>query len=100
MAETFEILYRGSASTSLTTVYTVPAATKTLVTSILVTNTAGSSATYDIHLDDVEIANDVSVPANDSALLEIKQVLDAGQTIKALASATTVRFHMSGLEIS
>lgn len=100
MAETFSVLYRGAASTSSTTLYTVPTGTKTLVTSILVTNTAGSSATYDILLDNVAAANDVPVPANDSALLEIKQVLNAGQTIKALASATTVNFHISGLEIS
>jgi hypothetical protein len=100
MANTFKVLFRGAAETSSTTLYTTPSATTTLISSILVTNTAGSAATYDILLDDVAIANDVSVPANDSALLEIKQVIEAGQTIKALASATTVNFHISGLEIS
>jgi hypothetical protein len=100
MANTFKVLFRGAASTGSTTLYTTPSATTTLISSILVTNTAGSSATYDILLDDVAIANDVNVPANDSALLEIKQVIEAGQTIKALASATTVNFHFSGLEIS
>lgn len=100
MANTFKVLFRGAASTSEATLYTTPAATTTLISSILVTNTAASSATYDILLNDVAIANDVSVPANDSALLEIKQVIEAGQTIKALASATTVNFHISGLEIS
>jgi hypothetical protein len=100
MANTFKVLFRGAASTGSTTLYTTPSATTTLISSILVTNTAGSAATYDILLDDVAIANDVSVPANDSSLLEIKQVIEAGQTIKALASATTVNFHFSGLEIS
>jgi hypothetical protein len=100
MANTFKVLFRGAAETSSTTLYTTPSATTTLISSILVTNTAGSAATYDILLDDVAIANDVNVPANDSALLEIKQVIEAGQTIKALASATTVNFHISGLEIS
>jgi hypothetical protein len=100
MANTFKVLFRGAAETSSTTLYTTPSATTTLISSILVTNTAGSAATYDILLDDVAIANDVSVPANDSALLEIKQVIEAGQTVKALASATTVNFHISGLEIS
>jgi hypothetical protein len=100
MANTFKVLFRGAASTGSTTLYTTPSATTTLISSILVTNTAGSAATYDILLDDVAIANDVNVPANDSALLEIKQVIEAGQTIKALASATTVNFHISGLEIS
>jgi hypothetical protein len=100
MANTFKVLFRGAASTGSTTLYTTPSATTTLISSILVTNTAATAATYDILLDDVAIANDVSVPANDSALLEIKQVIEAGQTIKALASATTVNFHISGLEIS
>lgn len=100
MANTFKVLFRGAASTSSATLYTTPALTTTLISSILVTNTAASTATYDILLNDVSIANDVTVPANDSALLEIKQVVETGQTIKALASATTVNFHISGLEIS
>jgi hypothetical protein len=100
MANTFKVLFRGAASTSNTTLYTVPASTTTLVSSIVVTNTASAAATYDLSLDDVVLANDVSVPGNDSAVLEIKQVLATGQTIKGLASATTVNFHISGLEIS
>jgi hypothetical protein len=100
MANTFKVLFRGAASTSSTTLYTTPSATTTLVSSVLIVNTATSAATYDILLDDVAIANDVSVPANDTVLIELKQVLEAGQTIKALASATVVNFHISGLEIT
>lgn len=100
MANTFKVLFRGAASTSNTTLYTTPAATTTLISSVVVTNTAGTDATYDISLNDVVLANDVTVPANDSAVLELKQVIEAGQTIKGLASATTVNFHISGLEIS
>jgi hypothetical protein len=100
MANTFNVLYRGAASTSLTTLYTAPASTSTLITSITITNAAGSSATYDISLNDVPLANDVAVPANDSVILEPKQLILAGETIKALASATTVYFHISGLEIT
>lgn len=100
MANTFKVLFRGAASTSSATLYTVPASTTALVTSVVVVNTAGSAATFDMSLDDVQIANDVAVPANDSIILELKQVIDAAGTIKALASATTVNFHISGLEIS
>lgn len=100
MANTFKVLFRGAAATSNTTLYTVPAATKALITSVVVVNTAATSATFDMSLNDIQIANDVAVPANDSIILELKQVLDAAQTIKALASATTVNFHISGLEIS
>lgn len=100
MANTFKVLFRGAASTSSTTLYTVPAATTTLVSSVVISNTAAAAATYDISLDDVVIANDVAISANDSVVLEIKQVIDSGATIKALASATTVNFHISGLEIT
>jgi len=100
MANTFKVLFRGAAATSSTTLYTVPAATTALVTSVIIVNTAAAAATFDMSLNDVQIANDVTAPANDSVILEIKQVMDATQTLKALASATTVNFHVSGLEIS
>lgn len=100
MANTFKVLFRGAASTSSTILYTTPASTTTLISSILVTNTSASPQTYTLLMNDVSIATTVSVPANDSALLEIKQVLPAGQTLKGLASATSVNFHASGLEIT
>jgi predicted nuclease of predicted toxin-antitoxin system len=100
MANTFTALFRGAASTGSTTLYTVPAATKTLVTSITVANTASADATFDLELNSFAIANDVAVAANDSITWEVKQVLDATNTITGLASATTVNFHISGLEIS
>jgi hypothetical protein len=100
MANTFKVLFRGAATTGSSTLYTVPALTTTLISSVVVVNTASSPATFDMSLNNVQIANDVTVPANDSIILELKQVLDATQTLTALASATTVNFHISGLEIS
>jgi hypothetical protein len=100
MANTFKALFRGAAATSSTTLYTVPANTTTLINSVVVTNTSSSAATFDMSLNDVQIANDVTVPANDSIILELKQVIGATQTIKALSSVTTVNFHVSGLEIA
>ena len=103
MATTSKVLFRGAASTSSTTLYTVPTtSTTTIVTNILVANTAGTSATFDLSLDDVQIANDVSVAANDTVVIDLKQVLPANatpKTIKGLASATTIIFHISGVEI-
>jgi hypothetical protein len=99
MATTTKALARTAAATSSTTLYTVPSATTTVVTNILVTNTAGTAATFDLLLDDVSIANDVAVAANDTLSIDLKQVLAAAKTIKGLASATTVNFHISGVEI-
>lgn len=100
MANTFKVFYRGNASTGSTTLYTTPAATTALLTTLVVTNTASAAATFDLSLGGVQIANDVSVAANDTVILELKQVLSATNTITGLASASTVNFHISGLEIS
>jgi len=59
-----------------------------------------TSTTLYILLDDIPLATTTAVPANDSAILEIKQTLATTKTIKALASAITVAFHISGIEIT
>ena len=100
MATVSKALARTAAATSSTTLYTVPASTTTVVTNILVANTASSGATFDLLLDDVSIANDVSVAANSITVIDLKQVLAQNKTIKGLASAVTVNFHISGVEIA
>jgi len=42
----------------------------------------------------------IAVGGNDSTVIDIKQVLTATQTITGGASATTINFHISGVEIS
>jgi hypothetical protein len=100
MATTSKALARTAAATSNTTLYTVPASTTTVVTNVLVANTASTAATFDLSLDDVQIANDVSVAANSITVIDLKQVLAQNKTIKGLASAVTVNFHISGVEIA
>ena len=100
MATTSKILFRGAASTSSTTLYTVPASTTTVVTDIVITNTAATSGTYELLLNDVVLAKTVTVGANDSTIIQLKQPLTATQTIKGLASAVTINFHISGVEIA
>ena len=100
MATTSKILFRGAASTSSTTLYTVPSATTTVVTDIVITNTAASSGTYELLLNDIVLAKTVTVGANDSTIIQLKQPLTATQTIKGLASAVTINFHISGVEIA
>jgi hypothetical protein len=101
MATISKALFRGAATTTTTTtLYTVPSATTTVVTDIVVTNTAGAAGTFTMALDDVSIATTVSVGAYDSTVISIKQVLATTKTIKGGASATTINFHISGVEIS
>lgn len=100
MATTSKALARTAASISNTTLYTVPAATTTIVTNIAVTNTAAAQATFTITLNGVALLSGVSLAANTTAFFDIKQTLSATQTIAGFASATTVNFHISGVEVA
>ena len=100
MATTSKTLFRGAASTSSATLYTVPSATTTVVTDIVVTNTATSSADFTLSFNDIVFAKNITVGATDSTIIQVKQPLTAAQTIKGLASAVTVNFHIGGVEIA
>jgi len=101
MATVSKTLFRGAATTATsTTLYTVPSATTTVVTNIVVVNTSNANRTFTFSLAGVKLAETVTVGAFDSAVLDIKQVLNATQTIQGGASATSVTFHIGGVEIS
>lgn len=101
MANTPKVLFRGAATTTTTTtLYTVPSATTTIVTDIVVTNTAGTAGTFTMALAGTSIATTVTVGAYDSTVIPVKQVLVATNTIQGGASATTINFHISGVEIA
>lgn len=100
MAVTSKTLARTAASTSNTTLYTTPSATTTIVTNIVVANTAASAATFTLNLNGTAVLSGVSLAANSTAFFDLKQALAATQTISGLASATTVNFHISGVEIA
>jgi hypothetical protein len=100
MATTTKVLARAAAATSSATLYTVPASTTTVVTNIVVTNTAASAATFTLGLNGVSLFTTTAIAANSTAMFDLKQVLATTQTITGLASAVTVNFHISGVEIS
>lgn len=100
MATTTKALFRGAAATSSATLYTVPSSTTTVVTNIAVVNTAGSAGTFTLFLDDVDLHTTTAIAANSTVYIDLKQVLATTKTIKGLASATTIDFHISGVEIS
>jgi hypothetical protein len=100
MATTTKALFRGAASTSSTTLYTVPSSTTAVVTNIVIANPTGSAVTASLLLDDIDLVGSVSVAANSSAFFDLKQVLATTKTIKGSASSTSVDFHISGVEIA
>jgi hypothetical protein len=100
MATLTKALARAAAATSSATLYTVPSATTAVISNIVVTNTAASAATFTIALDGVVLQAASPLAANSSAYFDLKQVLATTKTITGFASATSVNFHISGVEIS
>lgn len=100
MATTTKALARTAAATSSTTLYTVPSATTAVVSNIVICNPTTSGVTASILLNDIDLLGSVAIAANTSAFFDLKQVLNATQTIKGSASSTSVDFHISGVEIA
>jgi hypothetical protein len=89
---------RGAFATSSATLYTVPVSTTAIITSVAVTNTSGSAQTYTINLDGVALFGTTSIPANTTHVVDMRQVLTTTKVIAGFASATSVNYHISGME--
>jgi hypothetical protein len=94
---------RGSFATSVADIYIVPTnSTTSIVTNIVISNTTNSQQTFTILLDEVEIFNTTPIAANSTVSIDLKQVLDASTSLKKItgfATATTVKYHISGIEL-
>ncbi len=97
---TSKALFRGAATTTVgTTLYTVPASTTTVVTNICITNTAASAGTFTLSLAGTSLQTTSAIAANSTIYIDLKQSLVATNTITGGASAITISFHISGVEI-
>jgi hypothetical protein len=93
-------LARTAAATTSTTLYTVPSATTTVVSNIVICNPTASAVTASMTINAIDLLGSVSIAANSSAFFDLKQVIPATQVIAGSASSTSVDFHISGVEIS
>jgi len=105
MATITKALARAAASlTTTTNLYTVPADTTAVVTNIAVTNTASSSGTFTIAMGPsgatIPLHTTTAIPANSTVYIDLKQTLAATNVITGGASAITINFHISGVEIA
>lgn len=109
MPTTYKVLGQSNPSaTTATTLYTVPSATTSVVSTITVANQAASAATFRIAVrPNAEtlaakhyVAYDSTVAANDTTALTLGITLDAADVITVYASTTTVSFNAFGSEIS
>ena len=96
------------AATTATTLYTVPSATQSIVSTITVTNQTATAGTYRIAVRvagatlaaNQYIAYDVSLPGNATDTLTLGVTLGAADVITVYASAATFSFNAFGSELS
>jgi hypothetical protein len=109
MATTYKVLGQvNPAATTATTLYTVPASTQTIVSTLTVTNQTATAGTYRISLrvaaaaDNAKqyIAYDVSLPGNATDTLTLGVTLGATDVVTVYASAATFSFNAFGSELS
>jgi hypothetical protein len=109
MATNYKVLGQVNPSaTTATTLYTVPSATQSIVSTLTVTNQTATAGTYRISLrvaaaaDNAKqyIAYDVSLPGNATDTLTLGVTLGAADVITVYASAATFSFNAFGSELS
>jgi len=95
-------------ATTETDLYTVPAATETVVSTLVVANRAATSASYRISISvngaatatKDYIAYDVSIPSNGITSLTLGLTADATDKIRVYASSANLSFNLFGSEIA
>jgi hypothetical protein len=109
MPTTYKVLAQSAPSaTTATDIYTVPSATATIVSSIVVANRATTAASYRIAVrpNGATLANqhylayDVNVAGGDSTTLTLGITMDAADVVTVYASNANLSFNIFGSEIA
>jgi glucose-6-phosphate dehydrogenase assembly protein OpcA len=109
MATVYKVLGQSAPSaTTATTLYTVPADTSAVVSTIVVANRTNSSATYRIAVrpagatlaNQHYLAYDVPVAASDSTTLTLGITLAATDVVTVYGSTNNLSFNVFGSEIT
>lgn len=109
MATTYKVLGQSNPSaTTATTLYTVPAATSTVISTINICNQGASTDTFRIAVRPAGetlaakhyIAYDTAIPAYDSISLTIGITLATTDVVTVYAGTANLSFNLFGSEIS
>lgn len=109
MPTTYKVLGQVNPSaTTATTLYTVPSATSSVVSTITVCNQAGANGSYRIAIRPSGaslaaqhyMAYDVAISANDTTTITLGITLAATDVITVYASSTSMSFSAFGSELS
>jgi glucose-6-phosphate dehydrogenase assembly protein OpcA len=109
MPTTYKVLGQSNPSaTTATTLYTVPASTSTVVSTISVANLTGTAATFRIAIrpsgatlaNQHYLAYDVTVAASDTTVMTLGITLATTDVITIYASTANLAFSAFGSELS
>ena len=109
MATTYKVLGQVNPSaTTATTLYTVPSATQAVISTISVTNQAGTAATFRIAVRPAGaalaaqhyIVYGATVPASDATFFTLGLTLAATDVVTVYASSANLSFNAYGSEIA
>ena len=108
MAASYKILGQADlAATTLTDVYTVPASTETIISTMILANRTGTATSFRIAIredgdavaDKHYIAYGVPLAANDSTTLTLGITLEATDVVSVYSAAEDVSVNIFGAEI-
>ena len=109
MATTYKVLGQSNPSaTTAATLYTCPAATQTVISTISICNQAGTSGTYRIAVrpngatlaTEHYVGYDALIQANTTAAYTLGITIDASDVVTVYASSTSFSFNAFGSEIA
>ena len=108
MATTYKVLGQLVSSTTAVALYTCPAATQTIVSTLIICNRAAAAKTYKVILrpNDETLDNkhylafDVAIAANDTTALTLGITMDASDKLYVSGSDTNLSFSLFGSEIA
>jgi hypothetical protein len=109
MPNTYKVLAQNNpAATTATTLYTVPASTSAVISTITICNQAASAGSYRVAVRPAAatlaaqhyIAYDVPIAANDTTALTLGITLATTDVVTVYASSATMSFNAYGTEIT
>lgn len=109
MATTYKVLGQSNpAATTDTTLYTCPAATQTVISTITIANQAASGGSYRIAIrpngasiaKEHYIVYDAVIAANTTTAYTLGITIDASDVVTVRASSTDISFNAFGSEIA
>jgi len=109
MAQTYKVLgQQEPAATTDTTLYTVPASTQAVCSTLSVCNRASAAATFRVRIkinnaadaDAQYVCFDAPIAAKDTLLLTFGATLGAGDVVRVYSSNADTAFQLFGSEIT